>query len=368
LLLGPRQVGKSTLLAQLQPDLTINLAQLSAFRDYVSQPERLEHELLAAPAHIRTVFIDEVQRVPVLLDGIQALIDAGPRRFRFLLSGSSARKLRRGQANLLPGRIILHNLHPLLASELGPDFDLDRVLAHGTLPGIYSEPDPILRAQELMSYADAYLREEVQAESLVRDIGGYARLLDFVAACSGRIVNLNALSRDAAVSYETARRYLQILEDTLVLVCIPAWSGSDRASLVAHPKVLLFDLGVRNALLRRPLDRPLEDERGLLLEHLVGLELQRRTRDLWPDLRVFHFRTRSGAEVDYILEVGRELWAIEVKAARRVNRIDLRGLSAFKERAGRAVRSIVVYLGPRKQQFEGTEVIPLVEFLAQLPT
>jgi predicted AAA+ superfamily ATPase len=189
-----------------------------------------------------------------------------------------------------------------------------------------------------------------------------------VAACSGRIINLNALSRDAAVSYETARRYLQVLEDTLVLVRIPSWSGSDRASLVAHPKVMLFDLGVRNALLRRPLDRPLEDERGLLLEHLVGLELHRRTRDLWPDLRVFHFRTRSGAELDYILEVGRELWAIEVKAARRVDRIDLRGLSAFAERAGRAVRNIVVYLGPRKQQLEGTEVIPLVEFLAQLPT
>jgi predicted AAA+ superfamily ATPase len=361
-------VGKSTLLATLQPDLTINLAQLSTFRDYVSQPERLERELQAAPAHVRTVFIDEVQRVPPLLDAVQTLIDARPQRFRFLLSGSSARKLRRGQANLLPGRVVLHNLHPLLTSELGQDFDLERILAHGTLPGIYSEADPILRAQELLSYTDTYLREEVQAESLVRDIGGYARLLDLVAASSGRIINLNALCRDAAVSYETARRYVEVLEDTLILMRIPAWSGSDRASLVAHPKMILFDIGIRNALLRRPLDRALEDERGLLLEHLVGLELQRRTRDLWPEMRLFHFRTRRGAELDYIVEAGREIWAIEVKASRRIDRIDLRGLTAFAERAGRAVRSIVVYLGPRKQQLDRTEVIPLTEFLAQLPT
>ncbi len=368
LLLGPRQVGKSTLLAQLQPDLTINLAQLSTFRDYVSQPERLERELKAAPPQVQTIFIDEVQRVPSLLDGVQALVDEWPGRFRFLLSGSSARKLRRGQANLLPGRAILHSLHPLLVSELGPDFDIDRVLAHGTLPGIYSEPDPMLRAQELLSYADAYLREEVQAESLVRDIGGYARLLDFVAASSGRVINLNSLSRDAAVSYETARRYLQVLEDTLILVRIPAWSGSDRASLVAHPKMILFDIGVRNALLRRPLNRPLEDERGVLLEHLVGLELQRRTRDLWPGMSLFHFRSRGGAEVDYVLEVGREIWAIEVKAARRVDRTDLRGFTAFALRTGKPVRNILVYLGARKQQLEKTEVFPLSEFLAQLPS
>jgi hypothetical protein len=140
---------------------------------------------------------------------------------------------------------------------------------------------------------------------------------------SGRVVNLHALSRDAAVSYETARRYLDVLEETLILFRIPAWSGSDRASLVAHPKLLLFDLGVRNAILRRPLDRPLDDERGLLLEHLVGLELRRREATIWPEVRVQHFRTRRGAEVDFILSVGRELWAIEVKASRHVDARDL---------------------------------------------
>ncbi len=368
LLLGPRQVGKSTLLASLGPDVTLNLASLATFREFVAEPERLERELLAAPAATRTVLVDEVQRVPALLDGIQAIIDAHPRRFRFLLSGSSARKLRRGHANLLPGRIVVHHLHPLLAHELAADFNLDRVLAHGSLPGIYSNRDADSRNATLRSYVDTYLREEVQAEALVRDIGGYSRLLDLAAASSGRVINLNALSRDTGVSYETARRYLDVLEDTLVLFRIPAWSGSDRATLVAHPKLLLFDLGVRNALLRRPLDRPLDDERGLLLEHLVGLELRRREGTLWPDARVQHFRTRRGAEVDFVVTAGREVWAIEVKASRRVDVRDTKGLAAFVDRAGRVTRQIVVFLGARRQRVDAVDVLPLEEFLAELPT
>ena len=317
LLLGPRQVGKSTLLRSLEPDRIIDLALPSEYRTYLGHPDTLERELSAAEPHVRTILIDEVQKVPELLDVAQAFLDRKPRRFRFLLSGSSARKLRRGGANLLPGRIHLHYLHPLLASELGTEFDLERVLAQGTLPGVYSEDDPEARAADLRSYTDAYLREEVQAEALVRNLGGYIRDLELVAARSGRILNLNSLCKDAGVSYETSRRYLEVLEDTLLVFRIAAWSGSDRAQLLSHPKLYLFDLGVRNALLRRPLDRPLDDERGLLLEHLVAYELYRRTGSRWPEARVFHYRTRNGAEIDFVLEVGRELWAIEVKSGSR---------------------------------------------------
>ncbi len=367
LLLGPRQVGKSTLLRGLAPDLTIDLASLSTFREYVGRPERFERELEAAAPEVRSVMIDEVQRIPSLLDAVQSVLDARPRRYRFLLSGSSARKLRRGQANLLPGRVVLEHLHPLLVRELGGDFRLDRALAHGTLPGIYAEEDPRLREQLLRSYVDSYLREEVQAEALVRDVGGYARLLDLVAAASGRILNLHALSREAAIGYETARRYLEVLEDTLLVFRVPAWSGSDRASLVAHPKMLLFDIGVRNALLRRPLDRPLDDERGLLLEHLVGLELVRRTTGLWPGARLYHFRTRHGMEVDYLVEVGRELWAIEIKASASVDTRDLRGFQALADRTRRLARRIVVFLGARRQKLGGAEAVPLAAFLEELP-
>jgi predicted AAA+ superfamily ATPase len=367
LLLGPRQVGKSTLLRALGPHRTIDLASPSAFRDYIGQPERLERELADAPPSVRSIMLDEVQRVPALLDVVQTVLDAHPHRFRFLLSGSSARKLRRGQANLLPGRIVLEHLHPLLEREIGGDFRLERALAHGTLPGIYSESDPHLRDQVLRSYVDAYLREEVQAEALVRDLGSYARLLDLAVASSGRILNVQALSRDAGIGYETARRYLDVLQDTLVLFRVPAWSGSDRASLVAHPKLLVFDIGVRNAILRRPLDRPLDDEKGLLFEHFVGLELLGRTLGFWPEARLFHFRTRHGAEVDYVLEVGREVWGIEVKSSRSVDPRDAQPFQALADRTRRLKRRIVVFNGLRRQRLGDAEALPFQEFLEGLP-
>jgi predicted AAA+ superfamily ATPase len=275
--------------------------------------------------------------------------------------------VKRGQANLLPGRIHLYHLHPLLQRELGADFSLERVLTHGTLPGIYAEKDASVRSQDLRGYVDAYLREEIQAEALVRDLGGYARLLDLVAAGSGRIVNLNALCREAGIGYETARRYLEILEDTLIFFRVPAWSGSDRARLVAHPKRYCFDVGVRNALLRRPLDRFQEDEKGLLLEHWIAQELHGRTRTLWPEMSLFHYRTSHGAEIDFVLEVGRETWAVEVKASRQVSERALTGFSSLASRARRLARKIVVFLGDRRQKIDRVEVMPVAEFLDALP-
>lgn len=368
LLLGPRQVGKSTLLSSLGPDLTVNLAHPTTFREYVAQPERLERELSGLGRDSATVFIDEVQRVPALLDLVQVMLDRRPRRHRFLLSGSSARKLRRGQANLLPGRIHLHHLHPLLACEMGSRFDLDTVLAAGSLPGILSESDARQRNADLQAYADLYLREEVQAEAFVRDIGGYARLLDLVAAASGTILNVNKLSSDAAIRYETTRRYIEILEDTLLAFRVPAWSGTSRASLVAHPKIYLFDLGVRNALLRRPLDRPLADERGLLLEHLVAYELYRRRGPLWPELDLFHFRTKHGLEVDFVVRAGREIWAIEVKSARSISNSMLTSLRRLRDHIPGLSRTILLFLGDRPQRADDVEILPIERFLASLPS
>jgi predicted AAA+ superfamily ATPase len=367
LLLGPRQVGKSTLLGWLKPDLVLNLADPGEQRRYLAHPEQLLEVLDGAPSSTRVVSIDEVQKVPALLDALQVVLDSRPRRFRFLLSGSSARKLRRGQANLLPGRVVTYSMHPLLERELGSSFRLERALAHGSLPATWTENDPDARAELLRSYTDVYLREEVQAEALVRDLGGYARLLDLVAAASGTLVNVNALCRAAEIQHETARRYLDVLEETFVLFRVPAWSGSDRVSLVAHPKLYLFDLGVRNALLRRPLDRPLPDERGLLLEHFVAQELYRRTGTLWPEARVFHYRTRHGAEVDFVLEVGRELWGIEVKAARRASPGMLTGLASLADRAKRLKRKILVCATDRRARLGDVDVLPVREFLAELP-
>jgi uncharacterized protein len=367
LLLGPRQVGKSTLLETLRPDWRLNLALPSTFRDYVSRPERLEEELHSAAPSVRTILLDEVQRVPALLDAVQVFVDEKPGRFRFLLSGSSARKLRRGQANLLPGRVQVHHLSPLLAVELGAAFSVDRALAHGTMPGIYAEPDSDARATDLRSYVDSYLREEIQAEALVRDVGGYARMLEMIGASSGLILNLRKLCSDAGVKYETARRYLGVLEDTLVTFSVPAWSGSDRHSLVGHAKIFLFDLGVRNALLRRPLDRPSDDEKGLLLEHLVAYEIHNRLGIIWPDARLFHFRTRHGAEVDFVVDVAREQWGIEVKSSRNPRREWASAFDSLANHTPRLKRKIVVFLGPRRLNWGDVEVLPLGQFLDELP-
>jgi len=370
LLLGPRQVGKTTLLRSVGADLIIDLSDQAAFRRYVREPEVLAHEIAAqrrSHAGVFTVLIDEVQKVPQLLDQVQHVLDGAGPDVRFLLTGSSARKLRRGMANLLPGRLHLHYLHPLLAREIGPDFEISRALAHGTLPAIYSEADDNTRRRTLESYADVYLREEVQAEALVRDLGGYARMIDLVAAASGSILNLHSLSKNAQIPYETARRYLEVLEDTLLVFRVPAWSGSDRASLVSHPRIFFFDVGVRNALLRRPLDRPLDDERGLLLEHLVAGEIHRRIHNLWYGPKLYHYRSRADSEVDFVLEWNRELWGIEVKSTQNVTTAMFRGLNALANRTRRLERRIVLYTGTTAQRQGDIEILPVMQFLNGLP-
>lgn len=366
LLLGPRQVGKSTLLDSLGPDLRIDLAHTPTFLRYARDPAAFAAELGALKRRPLTVFLDEIQKLPALLDDVQVMLDREPKGLRFLVSGSSARKLRKGQANLLPGRVAIHYLHPLLAGELGGDFDLARAMSHGTLPGIWTAESDAARRELLQGYVDGYLREEIQAEALVRDLGGYARLLDLTAAASGNILNLQALCRESGLRYETARRYLEVLHDTLVAFSVPAWSGKERASLVAHPKVFLFDLGVRAALLRRPLERHLEDEKGLLLEHVVAFELARR-QSTWPGAKLFHFRTGSGAEVDFVLEIEGALWGIEVKATRHLNWKRSAGFAALAARTTRLERKLVVYLGDRKLELGDAEAVPLEDFLALLP-
>ncbi len=366
LLLGARQTGKSTLLRSLAPDLELNFASPATFREYAAHPERLEAELLAAPKSVKLVMLDEVQRIPAVLDTVQVIVDAQPERFSFLLSGSSARKLRRGSVNLLPGRVRSLALHPLVASEIGSEFELKRVLLQGSLPGIYRQEDDEERSADLRSYVDTYLREEIQAEALVRDIGGYARMLELMAASSGRVLNLLNLSRDSGIRYETLRRYVSILEDTLLGFVVPAWSPGDKVGLVAHPKVFLFDTGVRNVLLRRNLKTIAPDDKGILFEHLVAFELCRRTGGICPEAKVSHFRTKHDAEVDFVFEIDNELWAIEVKSGSDPTSFRASGMKALSQRA-RIARKIVVFQGSKKLQRDDLEFIPFLDFAHSLP-
>ncbi len=332
LILGPRQTGKSTYVASILPSdaWVVDLLHHDQFLKYAREPSvfRLEVEERARRgAHV--VHVDEVQKVPELLDEIHGLIEK--LGIRFILTGSSARKLRRGSANLLGGRAATRYLHPLVVEEHAGAFDLDRALRLGALPAVVAGTNDEGR-DFLKDYAHTYLREEVQSESLVRNLGGFARFLDVAAAQCGDLLNSAAVARDAAVSARTVREYFQILEDTLLGFRLEAWRQGARARLVAHPRFYLFDTGVTNALNRRlsgTLDR---STRGRLFEQWLVLECRRLIDYRQSEVQLFFWRTNHGAEVDLLVEKhGRLLAAIEIKTARRIGGGDLSGLRAFGE-------------------------------------
>ena len=326
LLLGPRQTGKSTLIAGLRPTLTINLAHEATYLDFARNPRELEERLgPLATGHVSpTVFIDEVQRLPSVLNTLQTLLDRPGNRLRFFLTGSSARKLRRGGANLLPGRIHTYHLGPMTALELEYRLETRQVLATGTLPGILSDSDRGSREKTLRSYAGTYLKEEIQAESLSRNPEGFARVLGVVAEWAGRHLDLSKIAQAAQVPRQTAVRYFEILEDTLVVQRAEPFTKSLSRRLVQHPKFYFFDVGVRNGLLGA-FDVS-ADRIAALFEHMVFTQITASAAALDIDVRVSSYRTEHGSEVDLIVETGRDLYALELKASRHVAAGDLRGL------------------------------------------
>lgn len=368
LLLGPRQVGKSTLCRALHPALYVDLADQGEFLSFAKDHDRLrrEGEALDRPA---LVVIDEIQRVPALLNTVQSLIDRSRSKLRFILTGSSARKLRRGGANLLPGRIVLERLDPLTTLEIGSEVDLDRSLRLGMLPGIYGGDE---EASEILStYVEVYLREEIQAEGIARDIGSYARFLDVIALASGQWLNYSKLASDTEIPKETIRRFVQILEDTLLAFRIPAFVPRVRSArrVLQRERVLLFDVGVRNALLgihRRPLG---PDQIGAAFEQWVILQVLYMNHALRKAWRLSSYRSEGGAEVDLVIEADGELTAIEVKAARTVSHSDSRGLESLQELVGprTRLRKWIVFRGPRRQRFDnGVEAWPVLDALQAL--
>jgi predicted AAA+ superfamily ATPase len=363
LLLGPRQTGKSTLMRTLKPDLEINLSEESTFLEFAQNPRELEERLGATKP--KTVFIDEVQRLPGLLNTLQSILDrTSPKPPRFLLTGSSARKLRRVQANLLPGRIHTYELGPLCAAEVAYDLDIKAALATGTLPGIYVEKNEADRKKTLRSYAATYLKEEIQAEALTRNIEGFSRFLLVVAACAGTFLDISKLASEAMVPRQTAVRFFEILEETLILFRSDAFAKSERRRLLQHPRFFFFDNGVLNAILSNfvaSLDRI-----GILFEHLFFSQLRASAAAADKDIRISTFRTEHGAEVDFIVERDNYLWAIECKSSRNVGQSDLRGLTSFAEIAKRKHRPIVAYMGTTPRLIAGVEVLPWQQVLTEL--
>ena len=331
-LFGPRQTGKSTYVRSLltENDLYIDLLPQREFLGYAKEPGKIRGEILA---HMRThegsiCAIDEIQKIPQLLDEVQELIES--RRIRFILTGSSARKLRRGKANLLAGRAYTYRLFSLTRAELGADFNLERALLVGCLPALWESEDEDPR-EFLMSYTETYLREEIAQEGLTRNIAPFSRFLDIAAATDGETVNFSSLARECGVSVKTAQQYYEILEDTFLSFRLPPWRKSARKRLVAHPRFYLFDTGVTNSL-AHTLGRKLNPAvRGRRFEQLVITQIKAAIEYRRLDHQLFYWRTNTGAEVDLLICRGQSiLAAIEIKSSRQLGKEPLTGLRSFR--------------------------------------
>lgn len=346
LLLGPRQTGKSTLIERISADLRLSLVQPAARQRYERDPTQLLGEIAALkPARGRApvVVLDEVQKVPALLDTVQLAID--DKQAQFILSGSSARKLRRGGAiNLLPGRVVTLYLDPLSVAEL-PTTDLHHRLLFGSLPGIQAVADRSDKETDLRSYVHTYLEEEVRSEALVRNVGTFARFLELAGLESGNIVSFRALSQDLGISHTTISAFYQILEDCLIAERVdPLTQSKTRKKLMRSSRHLIFDLGVRR-LCANEGTRLGPVRLGQLFEQFVGLELVRLTRTK-PTTKVLFWRDADGPEVDWVLDNAGEYTPIEVKWTDAPGKRDVRHLDIFLDEY-RCAKGYVVCRVPR---------------------
>lgn len=309
LLLGPRQTGKSTLIKSLKPEITINLANEREFLRYSTDIGYLES--LLKESHPKTVFIDEIQRIPNLLNTLQDIIDNWSSPPKFYLSGSSARKFKRGQANLLPGRIYSFQLSGFSYQELGYKINLKRSLQYGFLPENYLSTNDRETEKNLDMYSANYLSEEIKAEAAARNIQGFARFLNECAVRSGQVIDYSKIATQAKVSRTSSLRFYEILEDTLIAERINSYS-IEGVDTIKHPKLYFFDVGVLNGMLNN--FSISTDRIGNLFEHLVYNQIRNSALALDKKTTIKFFRTRHGLEVDFIVEIGRKKYAIEVKS------------------------------------------------------
>ena len=341
-LLGVRGAGKSTWARKHFPDaLRIDLLDEARYHDYLTDPSLFAGELQTVAAG-SWVVVDEVQRLPNLLNEVHRFIE--DRRLKFALLGSSARKLKAAGVNLLAGRALHRTMHPLTPAELGGDFDLEAALDTGTIPLVWVADE---RRAVLESYVQLYLREEVRAEGLVRNLHGFARFLPIAALCHAEVMNVSGLARDCGVARTTVQGYLDILEETLLTFRLPAFEARLRVRERRHPKLYWVDPGLVRAVkrLRGPIA---PEERGALLEGWV-LHLLRAhgaQSELFEDLRYWAPHPANRTDVDFLLRRGGEFAAIEVKPRPRYHTGMLAGLRAISDLAG-IVRRVLVYGGAR---------------------
>lgn len=355
---GPRQVGKTTLLLELFPNCPrYNLLLASEARRLATNPSLMRQELLATSPSSLPVIIDEVQKVPELIDEAQALIVEN--QIQFVLCGSSARKLKRQGANLLGGRALRFELFPLVYPEI-PDFNLLRALNHGLIPRHYISERP---KDLLEAYVGEYLKEEIVAEALVRNVPAFSRFLEVAAFSDGEVVNYSNIASECGVSNPTVKEYFQILEDTLLARFIPSFRKNPKRRVIESPKFYYFDVGIPNFLLKREKILPRTELFGKAFEHFIFQELIAHSHYSGTKYPITYWRTTSQFEVDFIL--GDHEIALEVKSADKLNGNHFRGLEAFADEY-KTKHSILVSMEERPRKVNNILILPWQIFLNKL--
>jgi uncharacterized protein len=364
-LFGPRGTGKTTWLRSMLPNaLWFNLLLDREHVRLLRDPDSFRQEVEARPRG-SWVVVDEIQKLPSLLNDIHDMLAASPRRWKFALTGSSARKLKRAETNLLAGRVIVRRFFPLTAAESGFRFGVDDLLRFGNLPLVRSERSVRGRVDLLEAYVETYLAQEIRAEALVRNLESFVRFLEVVALANGQVTNVASIARDAAIARPTVQGHFDVLVDTLIGAWLPAFRPRAKVKEVQHPKFYLFDPGVVRALgkrLREPLDTT---ERGALLETLVFHELRAHVAYGGAGGEFSYWRTPSGSEVDFVWSRGRARVGIEVKTTARWRAEDARSLKDL-HREGLLSHCFGVYLGDRALQDGPVTVLPYLDFVRAL--
>ena len=358
-LFGPRGTGKTTWVKKAFPDAVyIDLLESRLFNELLADPQRLENYI---PLGFKDwIIIDEVQKIPELLNEVHRLIEK--RRHKFILTGSSARKLRRKGPNLLAGRALNYSMHPLTVPELGRDFNLDHSLTFGNLPSVYIESDP---QGYLESYIKTYLQEEIQQEGLTRNLGVFSRFLEAASFSQGSVLNISEVSRDCSVERKVVENYFTILEDLLLAYRVPVFTKRAKRRLTAHPKFYFFDVGVyRTIRPMEPLDSPGEVG-GISYESLLFQELAAVNDYLGLGYKIYYWRTSNNIEVDFVLYGKSGLKAFEVKRKGKITKTDLRGLKAFLKDYP-AAKAYLIYGGERKMSEGSIDILPMEYTLKNL--
>lgn len=360
---GARQTGKSTLVRSAFPDaLYYDLLLSDLYRRLLDRPSVMREEVLARESGTASqpsvVVIDEVQKVPDLLDEVHWLIENTSSRF--IMCGSSARKLRRGHANLLGGRAIRYELLPLTCREI-PEFDLQRALVGGLLPRHYDSSGP---RRLIQAYVADYLREEIAAEALTRNVPAFSRFLDTVGLTNGSVVNYQAVASDCGVSAPTVREYYQILQDTLVGFEVPAFRRTEKRRITAAPKWYLFDVGVAGFLAKRGTVEPGSAEYGRAFEHFMLMEMRAHSVYSGLSYPLRYWRTSSGFEVDAVL--GDADAIVEVKSSDTITYRDLKGIRAFRQEMKTRHAVVACNVSAPRRTEDGIDILPWREFLSRL--